>query len=135
MCTTSHTLQNQSGSASRVTVSHSREVAVQYDFFIPTAIWNERSVQIFLTRLLSLEPGATVFKGLTGVWQGETEDTRIYRLILRASQFQRNNVTDALRQEIGVLMATLSLTPQQQQAFMYTETDIQMSMSTLRGQE
>lgn len=129
MSTTSHTLQNQAGSAEHVTVSHSRCPAVQYDFYIPTAIWDTPPVQTFLTRLLSLEPGATVFNGLTGVWQGETEHTRIYRLILRASQFQRNNVTDALRPEIGRVMAELSLTPQHQQAFMYTETDIQMNLS------
>lgn len=130
MSTTTHTVPNQSGCVEHVTVSHAREAAVQYDFYIPTEIWDAPAMQTFRTRLLAMDPGATEFNGLTGVWQGDTEETRIYRLILRASQFQRNNVTDALKQEVGVLMATLSLTAQRQEAFMYTETDIHMNMHT-----
>jgi hypothetical protein len=130
MCTTSHTLQNQGGSEEHVTVAHSREAAVQYDFYIPTVIWDTPPVQTFFTRLLSLALGATVFNGLTGVWQGEPEQTRVYRLILRANQFQESSVTDDLRQEIGVLMAGLTLTPQHQQDFMFTETEIKMNMAS-----
>jgi len=126
MCTTSHTLHNQSGPAEHVTVTHSREAAVQYEFYIPQAIWDTPPVQTFLDRLLFLEPSATLFNGLTGIWQSKAEETRVYRLIL-SGQFQRSNVINTLRQEIGVLMAGLSQTPQHQQNFMYAETEIQMN--------
>jgi heme/copper-type cytochrome/quinol oxidase subunit 1 len=130
MTTTTHTVTNNSGTAERMTVSHDRSNAVQYDFYIPEAIWNHESVQTFLTRLLSIEQGATIFNGITGVWQGDEEQTRIYRLILRSDRFQRNNVTSAFAGEVGRLMAELAVTPLAQQAFMYTETDIMMHLST-----
>ena len=131
MPTTNHTVTTRDGSTRSVAVGHSRCAAVQYDFYIPTAIWDMLPVQTFLTVLQSMEAGATVFNGTTGVWQGEPERTRIYRLILRADHLRRNDVADALEREVGDLMANLSLTPQHQQAFMYTEAEIEMNLSGL----
>ena len=130
MCSTSHTVRNQSGSAESVSISHDRCRAIQYDFYIPAEIWDAAPVQTFRTRLLDIVPDATIFNGLTGIWEGTAEQTRIYRMIVPAARFQRNNVTNAFRSEIGRLMAELVVTPQTQQAFMYTETEIEMNLST-----
>ena len=129
MSTTTHTVKNAKGTAERIAVTHDRYNAVQYDFYIPVAIWSHPSVKTFLTRLLSIEQGATIFNGLTGVWQGEQEQTRIYRIILRSDRYQRDNVTSAFAGEIGRLMAELAVSQFAQQAVLYTETDIFMNLS------
>jgi hypothetical protein len=114
-----------------VRVEHDNYAAIQYEFYIPEAIWSHPSVQTFITRLQSVEAGATVFAGLTGVWQGVAETTRIYRLVLRAARFDANNTRAALHSEIGRLMADLSASPEHaQQAIMFSETDIRVTMTS-----
>ncbi len=78
-----HTVQTGCGSGYRVRVDHDDYAAVQYEFYIPEAIWLCPSVQTFIRRMQSIEPGATVFHGLIGVWHGVSETTRIYSLVLR----------------------------------------------------
>ncbi len=130
MCNaTNHTVEDAQGQAVRVTINHSHYQAVQYDFYIPVSIWDATRTQTFLERLLSLQSGATVFNGLTGVWRGDQEETRIYRMILRADQFDRNNIRTAFQNEVGSLMADLSVTSLRQEAVLFTETAIALSLS------
>jgi hypothetical protein len=104
--------------------------AVQYEFYIPNAIWSHRSVQAFMKRLQSVVPGATIFGSLGGVWQGKPEETRIYRLIIPADQFDMNHTRATLHREIGRLLTELSASPKHaQQTFMFTETDIRVTMA------
>lgn len=127
---TTHTVQTNAGTGYRVKVSHEDYTAIQYEFYIPEAIWNHSLVQVLIRRLESVEPNATIFRGLTGVWQSETETTRIYRLILRRVRFDPNNTRAVLHGEVGRLMADLSAMPQHaQQTFMFTETDIRATES------
>jgi hypothetical protein len=130
MCTTTHTVADKNGQAKHVNVKHVRIDAIQYDFYIPAKIWKAKRVQTFISRLGSLESGATIFLGLIGVWNGEAEQTLIYRMILRANKYNRNNVASTLRSEIGNLKAELSVTKERQDEFMYTETEIKMNQST-----
>jgi hypothetical protein len=110
---------------------HDDHAAVQFEFYIPEAIWPHASVQAFIQRLQSIVPGATVFNGLGGVWQGQPETTRICRLIVRADQFDLQGARAVLRSEIGRLMVELSASPQHaQQTFMSTEADVRVTMTT-----
>ena len=130
MCKTEHTVQTGSGQGYRVSVNHEDYQAIQYEFYIPEAIWEHESVQTFIERLESVQPGATIFQGLVGVWQGQPEQTRIYRMILRAGQFDPANTRSALHSEVGRLMADLSASDESaQDAFMFTETDIRVTMT------
>lgn len=130
VCDTTHTVQTGGGKGYRVSVHHEDYQATQYEFYIPEAIWNHQSVQTFIERLESIEPGATIFQGLVGVWQGQPEQTRIYRMILRAGQFNPANTRSALHGEVGRLMADLSASKQSaQDAFLFTETDIRATMA------
>ncbi len=115
----------------QISVEIHENEAVQYDFYIPTAICEHPSIKNFLQKLSCLERGATIFQGLTGIWQGKEEKTQIYRLILQKGKFQRDNVKAALKRESGRLFAELSTTPHTQQAFLYTETDILMNLNKL----
>jgi len=131
MVNTTHTVQTGFGSGYRVRVGHDAYAATQYEFYIPETIWSHPSVETFITRLQSVEAGATIFAGLIGVWQGVPETTRIYRLVLRAGRFDANNTRAALHSEVGRLMADLSASPQHvQQAIMFTETDIRVTMTS-----
>ena len=130
MLKTYHTVKTCSGSGYQVSVDHEDYAAVHYEFYITEAIWSLASVQTLITRLQSVEPGATIFSGLVGVWEGTQEKTRIYRLVLRAGRFDAKNMHEVLHNEIGRLMADLSASPQHaQQAFMFTETDIRVTMT------
>lgn len=128
---TEHTVQDSNGQATSVRVSHTCSQAVQYEFYIPDSIWNAAPTSMFIQRLLSVESGATIFTGLTGVWRGDQEETRIYRMVLRAGRFDRENARGAFRNEIGRLMAELSVTANAQEAVLFTETEIVMHLSSI----
>lgn len=126
---TNHTIQDASGQARQVTIHHQRCEAVQYDFYIPNAIWDTPAVQDFRERLFSVEAGATVFNYLHGVWKGTEEQTCIYRMVLRAERFNRGNILATFQNMIGDLMAQLSVTGSGQEVVMFTETEIIMHLS------
>ena len=128
---TEHTVLSGCGKGIPVRVSHHDYRAVQYEFYIPEAIWPLNSVQTFITRLQSVVFGATVFRGLIGIWQRQPESTCIYRVIVPHNQLDANATRLVLHQEIGRLMAELSTSLQHvQQAFMFTETEIRATLTS-----
>jgi hypothetical protein len=127
---TEHTITQPHGSAYRVAVDHEDFKAIQYEFYIPRLVWNLPSVRVFIKRLDSIEKGATLFSKLGGVWEGEHEETNIYRKIIDRRNFQPSNTRTALHSAVGRLMADLSASPEfAQQAVMFTETPIRVTMS------
>lgn len=129
-----HVQPLQPGGAVRVEVEHTDYCAIQYEFYIPGAIWGHPAVVNFINELQSVIPGATIFPGMTGVWQRETEITHIYRMIAPAARFSRENVRGILWNRVGNLYAQLSTWHvSAQQAIMFTETEIHVSMSQRRG--
>ena len=84
-----------------------------------------------MARLEAFAPGATSFSRLAGVWDHKPETTRIYRMILRAGQFDPVDTRSVLHDEVGRLMADLSADAGcAQDAFMFTETPIHVTMSS-----
>lgn len=132
MVKTHHTTQPMKpGSAATVEVDHDDKVAIQYEFYIPQSIWSHSATRTFITRLGTLAPGATIFKGATGVWESETESVNIYRLILEGGKFDPNNTRAALHSEVGQLLARWSeWTGSAQKAFLFIETAISMTLSS-----
>lgn len=127
---TEHTIQPPQGRAYRVAVSHKAYDAVQYDFYIPTLIWELPSLKRFIERLDAIDPGATRFEGLTGIWRGDREGTSVYRKILRRDQFDPDNTRSALQAAVGQLMADLCASPEfTQDTVMFTETHIKVTLS------
>jgi hypothetical protein len=107
---------------------------VQLDFYIPEAIWDHHAIRGFLDRLQYLESGATIFNGLLGVWQGEPEYTRIYRMIRRADQVDYVGMMNTIKADIAGVMAELSTSDASgQQAFMFTESRVLVSLTSLLG--
>ena len=131
MTTTTHTITTDQGQGHRVSVDHDDYAATQYEFYIPEAIWNHRAVRALLKRLEDFAPAATAFSRLAGVWDHKPETTRIYRMVLRAGQFDPADTRSVLHNEIGLLMAELSADAGcAQDAFMFTETPIRVTMSS-----
>lgn len=113
-----------------VRITHEEQAAIQYEFFIPEAIWEHPSVLAFRKWLASLEPGATIFAGMVGMWEGRPEPTRIYRMILRSAMFDPAKTRHTLYEAIGRIMAELSGSAiDAQSAFMFTEMDMRVIMS------
>ncbi|MEX0652816.1 MAG: hypothetical protein WD534_02200 [Phycisphaeraceae bacterium] len=130
---TNHAIQPPQGQASHVAVTHRAYEAVQYDFYIPTLIWELPSVKRFIERLDAIDPGATRFEGLTGVWRGDREGTSVYRKILRRDQFDPDRTRSALQEAVGQLMADLCASPAfAQDTVMFTETPIKVMLSAHR---
>ena len=119
------------GSAQDVTIEHDyRKEIVQYEFYIPAAIWQHSAVKKFITQLSNMDPSATIFKGATGVWKGEQEDTYIYRLIFDSGEFTYDTTRSKLIDFIGKMMASLSEWHESaQDAFLFTENDISYTLS------
>ncbi len=127
---TTHTITTGQAADYDVSVTHDDYAATQYEFYIPEAIWNHKAVRTLLKRLKDFAPAATAFSRLAGVWDHKPETTRIYRMILRAGQFDPADTRAVLHNEIGRMMAELSADPEgAQDAFMFTETPIQVVMS------
>ena len=132
---TTHMVMTDRGEGHHVSVSHDDYAATQYEFYIPEAIWNHKAVRGLLARLEAFAPGATSFSRLAGVWDHKPETTRIYRMILRAGQFDPVDTRSVLHDEIGRMMADLSADPASaQDTFMFTETPIHVTMSGGLGQ-
>jgi hypothetical protein len=110
---------------------HERGPAVQYDFYIPTEIWDTPRMQAFLARLLAVEPSATIMGNMLGVWEGSREQTRIFRLILSEGRFERERVAQAFQSEIAHLLVELSASDVPQEAFMFTETAVIRNLTSL----
>ena len=104
---------------------------VQYEFYIPAAIWDHSAVRDFIKNLGGLDPSATIFKGATGVWQGDQEDTHIYRLIRGpgAEKMPRQTVRNHLWNLVEEMMAKLSEWGESvQKAFFFTEAKISSTL-------
>ena len=128
---TTHTIMTDQGEGYHVSVNHDDYAATQYEFYIPEAIWNHKAVRTLLKRLEAFAPGATAFSRLAGVWDHKPEATRINRMILRAGQFDPVDTRSVLHDEVGRLMADLSADAGcAQDAFMFTETPIHVTMSS-----
>jgi PHD/YefM family antitoxin component YafN of YafNO toxin-antitoxin module len=127
---TTHTVMTDRGEGHHVSVSHDDYAATQYEFYIPEAIWNHQAVRALLRRLETFASGATAFSRLSGVWDHKPETTRIYRMVLRAGQFAPAKTREILHDEIGRMMADLSADAGcAQDAFMFTETPVRVTMS------
>jgi hypothetical protein len=114
-----------------VTIEHEFDnEIIQYEFYIPADIWGHSAVRHFIDKLNQLDPSATIFKGITGVWQGEEEDTNIYRLIRRKGEVDSIKTRDVLCDYVGEMMAELSEWKESaQDAFLFTETKISTTFS------
>jgi hypothetical protein len=113
-------------------VNHENKPAIQYEFYIPAAIYQHTATKLFLKQLGQLAPGATIFKGAVGSWKGDEEDVHIYRLIL-GGEFDPANVRMGLHPMIADLMAELATWKESyQDAFLFTEQLIQMDLTKIQ---
>ena len=134
------------GPARTVTIEHEPFLATCYDFYIPVAVWYHTATKLFTGRISQLAGGATIFKGATGVWKREPapekpegadpgvdeEDIYIYRLIVRASEFNASGSRSGLHTEVANLMSALSEWDEsRQQTVLFTEAEILMDLSRL----
>lgn len=113
-------------------VTHDDFDAVEYEFYIPAAVFDHSATKDFIARLKTIQPSATISKGLQGVWQGSTEDTNIFKMVLRKGQFDAAQLRSVLRSEIGRLVASLSAwTESKQGSVLFTEREIHVCLSSL----
>ncbi|MGC2160402.1 MAG: hypothetical protein WA634_00705 [Silvibacterium sp.] len=111
-------------------VDHVDYDAIQYEFYIPHAIWNHRSVRSFIRDVNSISQGSTEFPKVKGEWMGTTENTHIFRKIFEASQLGAEQFRKAIRKELGRLMVALSQSKRSKQdTFMFTESLIHVMLS------
>jgi len=123
------------GEPEDVTIEHDyNEGIVQYEFYIPAAIWRHSAVKNFISQLTGkIDPSGTIFKGMTGVWEGEEEDTYIYRLIFDSSELSITLTRRIFNDLITEMMAKLSEhTESAQEAFLFTENVISATLSKMK---
>jgi hypothetical protein len=115
----------QPGSGNTFDIHHEHEEAVQYDFYLPVKIYFHRATERFIQRIAQLSPGSTLFRGATGIWKKDAEDTFIHRFIIEPKEFTRENLRMAIRSEINELAAELGEWRETvQQQIMFTETAV-----------
>lgn len=104
------------------TIRHRHVEAVQYDFYLPVKIYFHAATQRFITRIAVLSPGSTLFRGATGIWKRDAEDTYIHRFIIEPKEYARDNLRMMIESEIDELAAELGEWRETvQQQIMFTE--------------
>lgn len=126
------TRSGRGGTAVRRDVTIETYAAIEYEFYIPAAIWDHQAVRVFRDELQSLEKGATIFKGTIGIWQEITEQTHIYRVTLRRDRFQPDNFVQAIQNRIARMMADLTESLEAwQEEVIFTAKEIMVSCNKL----
>lgn len=67
-------------SLSRTTSKHQL-----FDIYIPEALWGLDALETFVQAILSLAPGATIYRGARGVWNAQGEDLRVLRISIEVT--------------------------------------------------
>jgi hypothetical protein len=108
-------------------------MAIQYDFYVPIAVWHHPAVIDFKNSIGTLSPGGTVFKGATGIWREEKEggtlgnpveeDVYIWRIVVSGDPMQAEIYRRGIESYVAEMMARLSECDLScQKEFMFTET-------------
>lgn len=120
------------GDEEKVVARHKTKTVIEYEFYIPAAIWEHRAVVAFISHLEKHTKGATILKTALGVWEGQPEDTNIYRMILELGEATQVNIREQLQDAIGDMLAGLAeWIESYQEAFMFTEKEIIFTLSSL----
>lgn len=110
------------------TVDQDSYLAVQFDFYIPALIYELPKMSRLRKSLSDIE-GATVFENETGIWEGEPENTHVFRVILRPGKLDLDDARTQIKQVIGDFMVEISDSEHKQQAIMFTETRVEVSVA------
>lgn len=115
-----------------VSIQHKVIRAIQYDFYIPIAVWHHPAIITFKNNIGTLAGGATVFKGATGVWTEEREgaqgvpieeDVYIWRIVVPGDAKTAEIYRNGIHSYIATMMASLSECDLSRQGeFMFTES-------------
>ncbi|HYE61264.1 MAG TPA: hypothetical protein VD997_04640 [Phycisphaerales bacterium] len=96
----------------------SERAAVEYEFYIPAAVWEHGATRAFLAWLTSEVEGATVFKGAVGAWEGQVERTHVVRVLAGADEA----TSGLIAARAGELMRAWGESPQtRQETLMFTK--------------
>jgi hypothetical protein len=117
-------------------VDHSRKSSVQYEFYIPAAIWSHTAVRVFRAALhRALSAGGATVVAATGLWAGAQEDTNIHRVIVGPRKGEDSVNRIALRAliepEVGKMLVSLAeWRESEQDAFFFTEAELERSLAS-----
>ena len=84
-----------------------------FDVYIPEALWELDALNAFIARILTLAPGATIYRGASGVWRSQNEDLRVLRISIETTNSSGNeifnvpNLRVAFRDEATSLLVDL----------------------------
>lgn len=80
-----------------------------FDIYLPTTLWTLGALSTFLQRLLTLCPGATIYEGAVGLWQGQAEGTRILRVSVEIVDADGRDIFDVANLRSGIRDAATDL--------------------------
>jgi hypothetical protein len=80
-----------------------------FDIYLPTALWTFGALGTFVQRILHVCPGATIYEGAVGVWQGHGESTRILRVSVEVVDAHGRQIFDVNNLRTGVRDAATGL--------------------------
>lgn len=116
----------------RVHTYHEDYKATEFEFYFPAAIWTQLDVMQFRNSVANIPQGATVIKSVDGVWQDQSEETHIFRIIVRRGQFSESDLLEWLHNEVSKLTARVSQSKEtEQECVMFTRKVITVSMCYL----
>ncbi len=116
----------------RVETYHEEYEATEFEFYVPSVVWTHCDVIEFRDRLAELPNGATVIKSVDGLWQDQSEETNIFRVIVRRGQVKLESLRNWAQNEVSRLTARLSQSEDsKQECVMFTEKNVKVSMCYL----
>jgi hypothetical protein len=79
------------------------------DIYLPTNLWQYRATDVFIERVLTLCPGATIYRGALGRWAAQDEETRVLRISVEVVTHDGRVVFDVPNFRTGIRDAATDL--------------------------
>lgn len=98
-------------------------LAVEYEFYFPQAIYSTKAVQGFIRSLESLSTGSVVFSNALGKWKQNKEAVYIYRKVVPNIRERRKTLRNRLVKKLAELNSNLPAT-KKQDVVVFSEREI-----------
>lgn len=80
-----------------------------FDIYLPEALWALGALELFVTRILTLAPGATIYRGASGVWNTQSEGLRVLRISIEVTDANGSVIFDVPNLRVAFRDAATSL--------------------------
>jgi hypothetical protein len=99
---------------------HARQ-AIEFEFYVPAALWRRKATRTFLNEVYGFVEGATLIGGARGAWHGQSETTHLVRVVIESSGMELSRFMSAIGRAAKRLMEAWHEGGAGQEMFLFTQ--------------